>query len=88
MKKFASATLAIAFAVSFGGFALADSGGLPNESAYPDGTKDKGRKAVCVPPGSVFKVTAKDEGSNSDPFGYGTTPGQEVVIECGLGQPS
>lgn len=81
-----AASLALILGIS--GSALADEGGQPNANAYPDGTKENGRKAVCVPPGSVFKTTAKEDGSNSDPFGNGKTPGAEVVDQCQLGQPS
>lgn len=80
--------VAAAFAICLSAPAFADSGGQPNANAYPDGTKDNGRKAICVPPGSVFSATAKAPGSNSDPFGNGKTPGTEVGDQCQVGQPS
>ena len=69
---------------SFAGAALADAGGTPSSNAFgPAGVN--GRKANCVPPGTVLRVTAQLPGSNGAPFGDGLSPGQEVVQQCGLG---
>ena len=69
---------------SFAGTALADTGGTPNTNAVgPAGVN--GRKAQCVPPGSVIKTFAQLPGSNGAPFGDGLSPGQEMVSSCGLG---
>jgi hypothetical protein len=68
----------------FAGTALADAGGTPNTNAVgPAGVN--GRKAQCVPPGSVIKTFAQLPGSNGAPFGDGLSPGQEMVSSCGLG---
>jgi hypothetical protein len=77
---FAGAAILIAFA----GTALADTGGTPNSNAF-DGSNGKGRKAECVPPGSVIKTYAQLPGSNGAPFGDGLSPGQEMTAACGLG---
>lgn len=77
-----------ALALGTSSMAFADTGGQPNANAYPDGTKTNGRKALCVPPGSVFRTTAKDPSPNNDPFGNGKTPGTEVGDQCNVGQPS
>jgi len=77
---FAGAAILIAFA----GAALADTGGTPNSKAF-DGSNGNGRKTVCPPPGSVFKTFAQMPGPNNDPASAGLTPGQEVVLSCGLG---
>jgi hypothetical protein len=69
---------------SFAATALADAGGTPNTNAV--GTAGvNGRKAQCVPPGSVIKTFAQLPGSNGAPFGDGLSPGQEMVSSCGLG---
>ena len=69
---------------SFAGTVLADTGGTPNTNAVgPAGVN--GRKAQCVPPGSVIKTFAQLPGSNGAPFGDGLSPGQEMVSSCGLG---
>ena len=69
---------------SFAATALADAGGTPNSNAFgPAGVN--GRKAQCVPPGTVLRVTAQLPGSNGAPFGDGLSPGQEIVADCGLG---
>jgi hypothetical protein len=64
--------------------ALASTGGAPNSNALgPAGTN--GRKAQCVPPGSVLRGTARLPGPNNNPFGLGMPPGALVVWDCGLG---
>jgi hypothetical protein len=69
---------------SFAATALADAGGTPSSNAFgPAGVN--GRKAACVPPGTVLRVTAQLPGSNGAPFCDGLSPGQEIVADCGLG---
>ncbi|MYM54089.1 hypothetical protein [Thalassovita mangrovi] len=77
-----AALLALApFAVS------ADEGGVPNENAYTQtGNGDpNGRKGTCIPPGSLFSQSAKEEGPNEY---YGGPPGQGVKNECTPNAPS
>ncbi len=85
--KLVTIITAAALALGSSGMAFADAGGVPNDNAYPDETREKGRKVICVPPGSVFRETAKDPGSNSDPLGSGMPPGAIVVSQCQLGPP-
>jgi hypothetical protein len=84
MKQLISAVLFVsAFAVP--GLAFADAGGVPNENATIGGpgsnAPGNGRKANCVPPGSVFSQFAKQPGPNNNPADLGT-PGQIVNDEC------
>ena len=89
MKKLAL-MIAAAGMVGFAGTAFADKGGQPNENAYTQTGQGEpnGRKGICVPPGSLFKTTAKADGPNNDPFGNGLPPGQEVQVQCEPGNPS
>ncbi len=84
MKTFLTAAAVLGLVVGITGTALADAGGQPNVNAYPSGQQTNGRKAACVPPGSVFKTFAQQPGPNNNPDGLGT-PGSIVVSECGLG---
>jgi hypothetical protein len=84
MRKAVVFLVGAAMLTSFAGTALADAGGTPNTNAVgPAGVN--GRKAQCVPPGSVIKTFAQLPGSNGAPFGDGLSPGQEMVSSCGLG---
>jgi len=57
------------------GSALASAGGAPNSNALGPASNN-GRKAQCVPPGSVLKGTAKLPGPNNTPFGLVCPPGR------------
>jgi hypothetical protein len=75
-KIIAIATMTTALTVPLAGTATADTGGMPNENAFTQtGNADpQGRKGgSCPVPGSVFKLTAKADGSNhtdGTPNGY------------------
>ena len=85
MRKAVVFLVSAAILTSLAGTALADAGGVPNSNAIGPGSGVNGRKAECVPPGSVIKTYAQLPGSNGAPFGDGLSPGQEVVADCGLG---
>jgi hypothetical protein len=79
-RVIAIAITAAALTVPLAGTAAADTGGEPNDNAYTQtGNADpQGRKGgSCPVPGSVFKVTAKGEGSNHP---LGVPNGQAVKL--------